>query len=329
MVLYLAAGLAAGCGPGVSSSDPDATVRPDGAPKLPQGPHHPYVIDSITLPTTNAEAQQIGLDVDGDGEVDNQLGGIVALLSANGADINATVAEQIDRGDLTHLADLQATALDSAENSALYVWKGDNPSPAPCLDVNDTVCRQHLMGTGGFDVTSADPADAMIFGAITASHYSGDRGVIILEVPLFISDSALTLQMIDARAEVEVAESGLTEGKLAGAVTDRYIQETVIPQLQVVLGVVINEDCTGTAPNCCIVDSNGDVAVGLFDTDDSCTVSLEELQDSVLLDSLLAPTLDLQDEEGLSGRDGVVDSVALGVVFTAVPASYTIPQGLP
>ena len=328
VVLFLAAGLAA-CAPDVSPGAPDAMPRPDAAPKLPVGDHHPYAIDALSIPTTAAEGQALGLDVDGDGDVDNQLGAIVALLSSNGADINATVTEQIDRGELIHLADLQVQDLDNAESSALYVWTGANPQPEPCLGATDTVCRQHLLGNGSFDVTATAPAEAMIFGDVVTWHYSGSRGTVTIEIPLFISDAALTLQMIDARAEVDLSESQLTDGRLAGAVTDEYIQAEVLPQLVTVLGVLVAEDCTGTAPDCCIAGTDGETVLGYFDTDDSCTVSLAELQDSILLDSVLAPDVDLLDEEGLSGSDGVLDSVSLGVGFTAVRASYEIPDGLP
>ena len=332
VVLYLAAilsGGAAGCAPDVSPGAPDAMVRPDAAPKLPTGPHHNYVIDSITIPTTNAEAQQIGLDVDGDGEVDNQLGAIISLLSANGADINETVRGQIDRGEINHLADLQATDYVDAENSALYIWKGENPAPAPCEDAFDTVCRRHLDGTGTFEVATEEPADAMIFGGIIGGHYSGSRGTITLEVPLFISDAAMTLLLIDARAEVDVAGDALTSGRLAGAVTSTYIEESVLPQLHNAFDLVVARDCSGVDPNCCDPDSDGDVLLGLFDTNDNCMIELVELESSGVLDSLLAPDVDLLDEEGLSGRDGVLDSVSLGIGFTAVPAIYDLPEGLP
>lgn len=318
--------LAAGCAPDVSSSPPDAMVRPDAL--MPVGDHHAFVLDSITLPTDDAEADQLGLDLDGDGVVDNKLGGIVSLLAAGGADINAIVTAQIDQGELIHLADLQASALDDATASAMYVWKGANPSPPPCLDDFDTLCRRHLDGTGVFDVTTAMPGDALIVGAVTAGHFSGGSGIIVLEVPLLISETPLVLKLIGARAEVDVSTTGLTAGKLAGAVPDAYIQSDVLPQLHQLLGVVVAEDCFGTAPNCCIVDSDGEQAVGLFDADDSCTISLMELQDNALLDALLAPNVDLLDEEGLSGSDGVVESVSLGIGFTAVGAVYPVPPGL-
>ncbi len=317
--------LAAACAPDVSSN-PDAAVRPDAL--MPVGDHHRFALDSITLPTDDAEADVLGLDLDGDGIVDNKLGGIVSLLAAGGADINAIVTGQVDRGELIHLANLQASDLADATASALYVWKGANPSPPACLDDLDTTCRRHLDGTGVFDVTTEMPGDALIVGAVTAGHFSGGSGIIVLEVPLLISETPLVLKLIGARAEVDVAATGLTGGKLAGAVPDAYVQSDVLPQLHALLGVVVAEDCFGTAPSCCVVDSDGDQAVGLFDSDDSCTISLAELQDNALLDALLAPNVDLLDEEGLSGSDGELDSVSLGIGFSAVPAVYPVPPGL-
>jgi hypothetical protein len=202
--------------------------------------------------------------------------------------------------------------------------------PDPCLDITDlTTCRQHLMGTGSFDVASTDPADALIFGNITNGHFSGDRGVITLDVPLFVADQGLTLQMIGARSEVTVAADALTDGKLAGAVTETYIHDNVLPQLHNVLDVVVERDCHGTTGSCCDANTDGETVVNLFDSDGSCTVTLQELYDSGLLQSLLAPDVDLLDEEGLSGADGVLDSLSLGIGYTSVPATYPIPSGLP
>jgi hypothetical protein len=324
------AALLAACAPDVAPGGPaDAAPRPDAEPRIPMGDHHPYVMDSITLPTNGAEAEQLGLDVDGDGQVDNQLGSIVALLSTNGADMNVVLAGQIDRGETIQLADLQTTDLADATNSALYIWKGENPLPLPCTDIGDTVCRHHLAGNGTFDVAPVEnPGQAMIFGGISGMHYGGNRGVVQLEVPLFVADQALHLEVIGARAEVEVSELGMTMGHLAGAVTEDYIESDVLPELHNVLAIVVERDCGGTSPNCCDADTDGAQTVGLFDADSDCMVSLAELQDSGLLDALLAPDVDLLDEEGLEGSDGVKESVSLGVGFTAVTAVYDPPAGL-
>lgn len=318
---------ATACG-GDPSPAVDASVRPDAELRMPQGDHYPYVIDTIALPTNDTESQALGLDIDGDLVVDNALGTVIALLSSGGNDPNMALTEQVDQGDIIQLIDLQARALDDAEDVGMFVWTGGNPQPPACLDSFDTTCRRHLTGSGSFDVTTADPASAMIFGANAASHYSGSSGAIFLTVPLLVGTEPLVLKVIGANAEVDVSATALTAGRLGGAVPDTYMQENVLPQIAETIDFVTTRDCFGTAPNCCDVDSDGETVVNLFDTDDDCEVTLQELYDSSLLDIVLAPDVDLLDEEGLDGSDGEDDSLSLGIGFTAVRAIYETPAGL-
>lgn len=306
----------------------DASIRPDAELRIPQGDHHPYVIDSIQLPTNSTEEQQLGLDIDGDHEVDNALGTVISLLGSNGNDPNAAVTTGIDEGEIIHLANLQTRGLDDAEDVGLFIWDGANPAPPACLDSSDTVCRRHFTGTGSFDVTSDDPGNAMIFGDMASGHYSGSSGVIFLSVPLLVGDEPLTLKVIGAHAEVDVTDTGMTGGRLGGAVPDSYIQSDVLPQIAETMADVIARDCFGTHPNCCTADTDGQTVTNLFDSDMDCMVTLQELYDSSLLDVVLAPDVDLLDEEGLDGSDGEDDSVSLGVGFTAVRAIYETPAGL-
>lgn len=317
----------AACG-GDPAPAADAAVRPDAEPRIPMGDHHPYAIDSIQLPTNDSESQALGLDIDGDHEVDNGLGTVIALLSSNGNDPNAAVTYQIDHGEIIHLADLQATALDDATQVGLFVWQGGNPQPPACIDTFDTVCRRHLSGTGSFDVTSDDPGSAMIFGELAGGHYSGTSGVIYLEVPLLVGDTPLRLKVIGAHAEVDVSDTGMMSGRLGGAVPDTYMQDEVLPQIAATMATVIDRDCFGTSPNFCGDGTDGETVVNLFDLNSDCDVTLQELYDSSLLDIVLAPDVDLLDEEGLDGTDGTDDSLSLGLGFSAVRAIYDTPAGL-
>ncbi len=317
----------AACGGGASPGV-DAEVRPDAEPRIPMGDHHPYVIDSIQLPTSDSEAQALGLDIDGDHEVDNALATVVALLSSNGNDPNDAVTTGIDEGEIIHLANLQTESLDAADNVGLFIWDGADPTPPACLDSFDTVCRRHFTGTASFTVTSEDPGDAMVFGELASGHYSGSSGVIFLNVPLIVGDAPLKLKVIGAHAEVDVTDTAMTDGRLGGAVPDSYIQSDVLPQIAATMATVTERDCLGTSPNCCTPDTDGETVVNLFDTDMDCAVTLQELYDSSLLDLVLAPDVDLLDEEGLDGSDGEDDSVSLGLGFTAVRAIYPTPAGL-
>jgi hypothetical protein len=329
--MVVAVAMCAACGPGRRAAGPAAAgaPRPDAEPKLPIGEHQKYVVDSATLPVTEDDAQALGLDLDGDGDVDNKLAVVTQLLASGGADVNFNLAQQIAFGDVMHLADLQATSLVDATASAIYVWMGANPSPTPCLGPGDTVCGRHLTGTAHFDVANTDPVAAMTFGRVSGGHYSGDRGKLTLEIPIIATAAPLTLEIIEARIEVDVAPGALTNGRIAGAITAEFIHDHLLPQLQDAFAVEIVVDCTGVSPNCCFDDTNGKQLIDLFDADGSCTVSLQELRDSSVLGSVLAPDVDLLDSEGFPGQDQVLESLSLGLGFTAVPAFYDLPPGLP
>lgn len=68
-------------------------------------------------------------------------------------------------------------------------------------------------------------------------------------------------------------------------------------------------------------------AIDLYDGDGDCHVSASEIRagrDSLLL---FAPDLDLLDAQGnyAPNQDGVVDSISLGLRFTAVRATFDTP----
>src|SRR6184192_4211421 len=80
-----------GMGPGSADIPTDLPIRN-------------YVVDHITVPTNSAEATASGMDLDGDGDVDNKLGNVIPTLKGLGVDANAIVNRAIDRGDTILLA---------------------------------------------------------------------------------------------------------------------------------------------------------------------------------------------------------------------------------
>jgi hypothetical protein len=58
----------------------------------------------------------------------------------------------------------------------------------------------------------------------------------------------------------------------------------------------------------------------LFDTNDDLVISADELRDNSLMQSLLAPDLDLFKGNGKPGQNGKPDSLSLGIAFDAVHA---------
>jgi len=113
-----------------------------------------YVIDHEHVPTSNTEARMYGLDLDGDGTVNNQLGMVLATFSGMGFDIQGTTTKAIDTGSILMLGDLYALDFTNTTGSTFTMFDGANPSPAPCSSSSDTVCRHHLTGSGIFDVAA-------------------------------------------------------------------------------------------------------------------------------------------------------------------------------
>ncbi len=323
-----------GCGAhGAGETDAavaDAFQYADAAMRDPTGSHYNFVVDGITMPRDGNEAEALGQDIDLDGDVDNQLGAIVTAFNSGGTDVNEIVQGQIDRGELILLTNVQATTLTDARDVGFWAWKGADALPTPCLDEFDTVCRRHLQGDGTFTVAAQDPAAALVVVDIDAGRLHGGPGTVTLEVPLGFVTTPLVLEVIGTRVDAGIDITGLSDGRLAGAVPQTYMQESVLPQLLVIMGALVAEDCTGIAPNCCVDGSQGDQLIDLFDLDGSCDLSLDDLQQSVLLTNLLAPDLDLLDEEGffVPNHDGVLDSTSLGIGFHAVPALYPLPAGI-
>ena len=95
-----------------------------GAGGSPQGDHSQYVVDSIVLPTTAAQATQLGLDLNDDplARVDNALGQVLSALagSAN-LDPQPTMDDLTHRGEVILLADLQAPSLADAACAGLRI----------------------------------------------------------------------------------------------------------------------------------------------------------------------------------------------------------------
>src|SRR5262245_39525082 len=74
---------------------------------VPEGEHYHYVTNQLLVPTTNTQAREYGLDLNGDKQVDNQLGMVLSTLGSMGFDIQATIDEAVAEGSIILLLDVQ------------------------------------------------------------------------------------------------------------------------------------------------------------------------------------------------------------------------------
>src|SRR5262245_30539585 len=310
-----------GCGSGGGGTadaphGPDAPIDapnvapPDARPPVPGA----FVLSQAQVPTSSAEIQMLGLDLDGDqpggdAGVDNQLGAVLSAFASMGYPIQTTVSAGVDRGASLTLFYFDPVTAD------LETYAGTNPDPPACASPSDTTCRHHLDGHGLFDLAPGVPAGTMPTTTVTTT--VGGPGTATIELAIFSDDDPIPVQLIGARFVGTAAGSGITDAKLAGAITFEGINDGLIPALGNQLRASIATDCpTAVPPDCtCAAGSPGETAIATFDDDHDCAVTDNELRMNTLVQALFMTDVTIDGIDGLSFGFGV----------TAVPAAFNPP----
>jgi len=293
----------------------------------PTGAHNHYVANSILIPSNNTEAREYGLDLNGDGTVDNQLGMVLGTLASMGFTIQATVDKAVSQGSIILLLDFQTTDFTNAGAAGIQALLGTNPVPPACNGSADTTCGHHLTGTGMFTVDPNSPTNAALAGKVVNGEFDGGPGDLSLQIALG-GTNPISLSLIGAKAKASgitaTAIGTSTSGGLifGGALTQDDLNNKVLPAIQAQLVPIIARDCTmlnmpnGNPPCGCADGSTGKTLIGLFDTNPKdCMVTVMEIQNNTLIQSLLAPDVTIDGQMALS----------IGIKATAVGATFTYP----
>jgi hypothetical protein len=271
-----------------------------------------YVASRIELPF--GSPTEYRLDIDGDGDTENRFGTLItalAIQSTGTAALQATLDEGVSHGDAILLAQLTAAGTGGAPATVAFA-AGAGASPSPCDGPEDTACGRHLAGTGTF--ASASPRGA-IAGTLTADHFIGTGGDVVLELPFATGGVALPLS--HARADLRA-----TGGLVGGAMSEAAVEANLVPFFALLFDNIVGTDCTRVGPpTCgCTDGSTGRTVLSLFDrAPTDCHIALDEVRTSSFIRTLLRPDLDI------APADGTADSLSVVLRVTAVPASFPAP----
>lgn len=308
--------------------------NPDQVEIDPAGTHTQYVVSELVVPGNASQATNVALDLDGDGLKDNALGGLLGSLATTaGLDLQSTVDEQLAAASFVLLASVKATDLVNANGVGTYVFFGENPSPAACTDPADlSTCGKHFSGSASFDIAANSPSDAVIAGTLAGGALLAGPGTVSIELPLG-TGAPLQLDLIAAHLDVGVSATGLTSGKLGGAITADDVDNKLMPAVATLVADLIAESCTPAGADCgCTEGSAGASVLDFFDSNSDCAVPLAELMENSLIDATLRnPDLDLLIDatgEFSPNTDGIEDSLSIGVGFSAVAATFGLPTGI-
>lgn len=309
VALLLACG---GNSSGTDAASDVAVVTVDAPPLAPV--YRRWVINHQYIPYSNFHAMAWGLDLDGDGIVDNQLGRLFAALFSQGFDIPASTEVALWRGLILMLAEADVA------NATFTMYAGADAQPMPCFGPGDSTCQRHLMGTGSFDIEDGTPHNVPLYGSLANDTLIAGPGQLRVQV-LFMDGPSNTLAPVSldlkgARVRIEkVSPTGFAESIIAGAVPRIQIETRVYPTLLQNMTVAVAASCTNTTPPACgcTPGSRGSKFLNLFDTaPKDCQVSLDEIKNNTMLQPLLTPDLIVDGQPALS----------LGFAATSVKAMF-------
>lgn len=309
--------MCAACGSVPSSpAHIDAEQTPDiDAPSGPLGDHRHYIVDHETIPATSADVLRLGLDLNGDGTVDNTFGNAIVTAGMFGFDILGANTAAVDHGSMLMLVDFQTRNLMTTTFAGVQTLPGTNPIPKACDNAGDTTCRHHLDGTGSFGVDPTVPRGDVLVGDVAEGVFTSAVGG-SMTVWIAPFGDLLRFDLLGARIQLTGAnDNGVTSGILAGGVTVTDINAKFLPSAANAMTPFIKRDCPNAVPgNCsCISGSTGATLISVYDADHNCVVSADELQNSGLIKSVLTPDLTIEGTK----------AVSFGIGISAVKAAFT------
>jgi hypothetical protein len=264
--------LLAACGSSESSPTPPTS-----------GTVHHYVTTDLRVPITAELQREYGLDIDNDSahKPDNQLGSVfVALSSSSDADIQGRIDTAIADGKLVlH----HAVLADALASDGSVSWQVDVP----------------------------DADGEPVIGKTKGNMFSATRagaGRLTVQIQVSETDAPLALDLLSARVEAHVDDATVS-GRLGGAVTQEDVDTKLIPSVVRMMNSAIARD--PGCPSACKAGSSAALVIEVFDKNMDGTITEDEIRTSSIIQTLLAPDLDLD-------GDGERESISLGVGFEGV-----------
>jgi hypothetical protein len=301
-------------GIGEPTLETDATPEPTSCDPIDEPITRQFVISALDAPSTADESEAAAFDLDGDGNVDNQL--FSALSSLAGVepelDLQPTIDESLSAGLLIQL--LEANLGKGCATTLLYEGE-DRDVPVNPSD--------NFSGEESFRVIGT-ARGSMLGVHVDGTVLAGDGGVAELRLPLFRDTEPIELPLVAARVRYVVTPNGMIDGAIGGAIRADVVDGLVIPSFTASLQTVVARDCFGsTWPDCCNVGSTGGTVLGAFDANRDCELAIEEVRGASITQSFLGPDVDLYNGGVLQPNvDGVLDAVSVGIPFTAVNAFF-------
>jgi hypothetical protein len=291
--------------------------------------HAQFVVSQMVIPETNAQAVELGCDINGDGEIDNQLGKVIgATRAACGAfDAQVSTNAAFQSGSLIMLYDVEYDSSPTTQVAGLRAFVGAH-DPSDGLSA-----PAFYMGQGRFTV-GVERGSGM-GGSIQNGAADFGPNNAVVQLALFPNQPAIVVPLERGSLSGAFGATTIQEGKLCGAIDAQDMRTLLFPQIADYFSDVIKRRTACS-----------DYFASLFDADHSCDtdpacvpssaapchcISEAELENNSIIKSLLSPDLDLDpnktnpfvtDPYDPTYRN---DAISFGAGITANAATFPLP----
>lgn len=275
-----------------------------------------FAINNIVVPTSAADATSIGIDVDGDGAIDNKLGKVCGLLADQSGDTSIFEQVELDlaAGDLVMLGQMWTDSWDNDSQVFAQLLTGSYTGGTPAFDGNDQAT-----------VDTDTPNDSGACGEVVASSLHTHGGSFYAQVPICALTGSLLLYVevsLEAAGMSGVVQAGgWTDVMVGGAVSLADRDAVIYPAYQAEVAAAIAADPSSATSQTLLnlLDNSCDLTVcDPIPTEcaDDGAITVEEIRCNGLINAMYAPDLDLD-------NDGTNDHLSVGFQVAAVPATLT------
>lgn len=276
-----------------------------------------HAVDAIDLPSSNAEANARAIDLNGDGSADNQFGSILAVMASNfEMDLDANLQVETAAGRIVYLVELRSSdPAFASDAAAVATWYAGLPTAAPPLfDGSDTF---------RYD-PAADPSRfvaPLVAGSFVSANPATTTAPLFLGMKLRIGNYTIELPLQGARLKFTATATALVQGQVNGSITAEDIDAIFVPTLAIAFDDVVQAD--PQSPDAMSL-------LQIFDSNPADgRISVDEVRNHPLMQSLLAPDVDIRDAEGNYAPNPAntgEDALSFGFGFTAVASQALLPQ---
>ncbi|MDY0001674.1 MAG: hypothetical protein RBU30_10295 [Polyangia bacterium] len=280
------------------------------------GTVHEFLISELYLPDSSTTAHENGVDMNGDGYLDNQLGSILAMFASQFPDLdaNAFVNAEIQEGRLLLVVRLLVDQFENDNAILVQLLRAVVAHDAtPLFDGNDQVA-----------LAPDSPHDLFLCGRLKNGILEAGPGNLSLAVPL-LGPGLGPLDLLFMRTQVigPAGPHGLKNVMVGGGLTRDEIETRFYPWLLEWMQTELTTDATGPLAAAILDAYDGQCHPSTAPTCDPTPLGCasdgeihpDELSCNPTLSAFFAPSLDID-------FDRVKDLVPIGVkIVSAVPVT--------